>query len=292
MIRLYKSGAWPSVLGYRVDMHCMDLLVDMHCMDLLVDMHCMDLLVDMHCMDLLVDMHCMGHRVHMQCRDDSRFAPSQWETVLLCKQRLSFAGRKPRISPAINGPLSSIFYQMPQEGGLSHWDKTVLMRRLLSLVEAVSQWQKTLLMLRHLSLAETICRDLRQLIEKGPCGPFRYKDARCHLTNRGIHILKVRRFRGHLTVIMEFHILGPVFCLLLGVSSDYAEPITDQVTEVTCPVIGRAQPERTPSKGQKTAPGRKDGLYTETGLWSVALYELYLVAGDQRYNTPQPHMIS
>ena len=32
---------------------------------------------------------------------------------------------------------------------------------------------------------------------------------------------------------------GPVFCLLLWVSSDYAQPITGQVTEVTCPVIGR-----------------------------------------------------
>ena len=48
--------------------------------------------------------------------------------------------------------------------------------------------------------------------------------------------------------------LGTVFCLLLGVSSDYAQPITGQVTEVTCPVIGRAQPELTPSKRQKTSP--------------------------------------
>ena len=48
---------------------------------------------------------------------------------------------------------------------------------------------------------------------------------------------------------------GPVFCLLLGVSSDYAQPITVQVTEVTCPVIGRAQPELTSSKRQKTGPG-------------------------------------
>ena len=47
---------------------------------------------------------------------------------------------------------------------------------------------------------------------------------------------------------------GPVFCLLLGVSSDYAQPITGQVTEVTCPVIGWAQPELTPSKRQKTGP--------------------------------------
>ena len=36
---------------------------------------------------------------------------------------------------------------------------------------------------------------------------------------------------------------GPVFCLLLGVSSDNAQLITDQVTEV----IDQAQPELTPS---------------------------------------------
>ena len=56
----------------------------------------------------------------------------------------------------------------------------------------------------------------------------------------------------------------PVICPLLGVSSDYAQPITGQVTEVTCPVIGRAQPEFTPSKGHETDPGgrlnKKDGL--------------------------------
>ena len=60
--------------------------------------------------------------------------------------------------------------------------------------------------------------------------------------------------------IVFIHVLttscsGPVFCLLLGVSSDYAQPITGQVTEVTCPVIGRAQPELTPSKRQKMGPG-------------------------------------
>ena len=38
---------------------------------------------------------------------------------------------------------------------------------------------------------------------------------------------------------------GPGFCLLFGVSSDYAQRITAQVTEVTCPVIGRAQAELT-----------------------------------------------
>ena len=40
----------------------------------------------------------------------------------------------------------------------------------------------------------------------------------------------------------------------LGVSSDYAKLITGQVTEVTCPVIGRAHREFTPSKKHKTVP--------------------------------------
>ena len=35
----------------------------------------------------------------------------------------------------------------------------------------------------------------------------------------------------------------------------YAQPITGQVTEVICPVIGQAQPELTPSKRRKTGPG-------------------------------------
>ena len=47
----------------------------------------------------------------------------------------------------------------------------------------------------------------------------------------------------------------PVFCLLLGVSSDHAQPITGQVTDVICPVIGRAQPELYLSKREKTDPG-------------------------------------
>ena len=47
---------------------------------------------------------------------------------------------------------------------------------------------------------------------------------------------------------------GPVICLLLEVSSDYAQPITDQVTEVTYPEIGQAQPEVTPSKRRKIDP--------------------------------------
>ena len=42
-----------------------------------------------------------------------------------------------------------------------------------------------------------------------------------------------------------------------GVSSDYAQPITGQVTEVTYPVIGGTQPELTLSKRQKTGNGKE-----------------------------------
>ena len=48
---------------------------------------------------------------------------------------------------------------------------------------------------------------------------------------------------------------GPTFHLLLWVRSEYAQPITARVTEVTCPVIGRAQPELILSKRRKTGPG-------------------------------------
>ena len=51
---------------------------------------------------------------------------------------------------------------------------------------------------------------------------------------------------------------GPDFCLLLGVSLGYAQPITGQVTEVACPVIGPAQPELTLSKRQKTGSGQQN----------------------------------
>ena len=79
-----------------------------------------------------------------------------------------------------------------------------------------------------------------------------------------IPLLKIRQSQNRLIFNMGTYILvrnryiettpGPVFCLLLLVSSDCAQPITGQVTEVTCPVIGQAQPELTPNKRQKTGP--------------------------------------
>ena len=60
----------------------------------------------------------------------------------------------------------------------------------------------------------------------------------------------------------------PIFCLLLRVSSDYAQPITGQGTEVTCPVIGRAHPELTPSKRQKTGPGCGRRML---GVWDLPI---------------------
>ena len=65
-------------------------------------------------------------------------------------------------------------------------------------------------------------------------------------------LIKQYLYIGLVMVDVPVLLLGPVFGLLLGVSSDYAQPITGQVTEVTCPVIGWAQPELTPSKRQKT----------------------------------------
>ena len=72
-----------------------------------------------------------------------------------------------------------------------------------------------------------------------------------NLTKYGSHQLYAWNFCDHSGILQT---TGPVFCLLLGVSSDYAQPITGQVTEVTCPVIGQAQPELTPSRRQKAGP--------------------------------------
>ena len=58
---------------------------------------------------------------------------------------------------------------------------------------------------------------------------------------------------------------GPVFCLLLEESSDYAQPITGQVTEVTCPVISWAQPELTPSKRERE--NRPRSLHQTAGYY-------------------------
>ena len=62
----------------------------------------------------------------------------------------------------------------------------------------------------------------------------------------------------------------------LRVNSDYAQPISGQVTEAIWPVIGRAQPELTPSKRQKTDLGHQqpyNWLY-EIGMSSSPVYNL------------------
>ena len=81
-------------------------------------------------------------------------------------------------------------------------------------------------------------------------------------------LLKFHRFFPNVSIdlisslvqIMSWCRSGPVFCLLLGVSSDYAQPITGQVTEVTCPVIGRAQPELTRARDRKRTLARNHYL--------------------------------
>ena len=66
---------------------------------------------------------------------------------------------------------------------------------------------------------------------------------------------------SNLTIIGSiFTLPGLIFCLLLRVSSDYAQPITGQVTEVTCPVSGQAQPELTLSKRQRMGPGHQQEM--------------------------------
>ena len=55
----------------------------------------------------------------------------------------------------------------------------------------------------------------------------------------------------HCSDLTETRAPGPVFCLLLGVSSGTAGPITGKITSVTWPVNGQAEPELTQSKRQK-----------------------------------------
>ena len=78
---------------------------------------------------------------------------------------------------------------------------------------------------------------------------------KCHKTKESSAVVQVMVGAMRQLVIAQANVdPGPVFCLLLGVGSDYAQPTTCQVTEVTCPVISWAQPELTPRKRQKTGP--------------------------------------
>ena len=73
----------------------------------------------------------------------------------------------------------------------------------------------------------------------------------------------------HMRAFQTNRCSGPVFCLLLWVSSDYAQPITGQVTwpgywsNLPC---GWAQPELTQSKRQKMGPDLVCPIVP--GLWS------------------------
>ena len=127
----------------------------------------------------------------------------------------------------------------------------------------------------------------------------------CNETDWWFHYQKVSnveidlmRFNQH-AIPSHIAFPGPVFCLLLGVNSEYGQPITGQVTSVTCSVIDwaysdftlgvnyeYAQPitgqvtsvtcsvidwaysEFTPSKRQKTGP---DPIFpiSKRGLFSA-----------------------
>ena len=110
---------------------------------------------------------------------------------------------------------------------------------------------------------KVVC-DLDHLLTKVRCkdlpdsdrGDFRCRRAvdsssyywyKLHCMKKNVHAFSVPEF-----CIFEYP--GPVFCLLRTVNSDYAQSITVQVTEVTCPVICRAQPELTLSNRQNNGP--------------------------------------
>ena len=58
---------------------------------------------------------------------------------------------------------------------------------------------------------------------------------------------------------------GPIFCLLLGVSSDYSQPITGQVTEVTCPVIDQS------TAWAYSEQETENGPWTQMTSWGILL---------------------
>ena len=79
---------------------------------------------------------------------------------------------------------------------------------------------------------------------------------------RCVNSLSIRRH--YLWLCLHVY-LNPFSVSCSRVSSSCAQPITGQVTEVTCPVIGRAQPELTQSKWQKTGPDVAAGVADAPG---------------------------
>ena len=73
-----------------------------------------------------------------------------------------------------------------------------------------------------------------------------------YIINMDLNIIN-SSLQPHLLGANELMSQDPV--LMIMMSQQYAQPITGQVTEVTCPVIGQAQPELSLSKRQKIGPG-------------------------------------
>ena len=126
-------------------------------------------------------------------------------------------------------------------------------------MDAFSAMNCTLCVICLWYIASNFCNILQSVLAFCPDYYVFYTDGCLYVTRKCPvnHRYEVSLNR-HITVSHitdSWHLSGPVFCLLLDVSSDYAQPIIGQVTKVTYPVIGRAHPEFTPSKGQKTGPG-------------------------------------
>ena len=89
-------------------------------------------------------------------------------------------------------------------------------------------------------------------------------------------------------LVLKYDQPGSVSCLLLRVSSDYAQPITGQVTVVTCPGIGRAQPELTPSKRQKNYAQPITGQVTEVTCPGIGRAQPELTPSKRQKTGPGP----
>ena len=87
-----------------------------------------------------------------------------------------------------------------------------------------------------------------------------------------IHFREIKHAKSSSLILCLPMFSGPVLGVLLWVSLDFVQPITGQVTEVTCRVIGRSQPELTPSKRQKTHPlDRKSHGISVYGIMGTGL---------------------
>ena len=147
--------------------------------------------------------------------------------------------------------LFSLYYLKSCERGLSQWEKTLHINGLMqerrnfiaNALELRFSCTKPSIYVFSLSLDKTCPQDLGKKNKNNPNSLIgSYCQMRAIIWQPLLGLLQCSA--------------GPVFCLLLGVSSGCARPIAGQVTSVTWPVIGWAQSELTRSKRQKSGLGQ------------------------------------